>query len=180
MTIADVLEWKPTIDSIDTIEPVWPSYDDKGRVLFYFAPIANEKPHIEVIDFDGNSSLHWMNEGIGVDYWLKELDLEFELDGFYVIEDIHGQYFRGNWSWGEDDDEEWYHGNMRRASEEEIKTQALEGNIHEPLTCDIWLGRDVKGKALYVIYEPYDEAMNYPKIIPSAYCWMVPGTWTGE
>jgi hypothetical protein len=102
-----------------------PAYSRPGRVLFYAAPellprFPWQKYTIEIIDHDADTSLHWLEEGQGIAYWLNGF-LELELDGYYVVKDVYG-----DWWWGEDDDEEWLCGNIRRATEEEIRTEALD------------------------------------------------------
>ena len=75
---------------------------------------------------DGNSSVYWMHEGVGIEYAITDiLQLDIELDGVYVLEGIYGQYFRGD-GWTTDDDEEWYFDFMRRASLSEEMIEALD------------------------------------------------------
>lgn len=105
-----------------------PSYSDEGRILFeishvYRSPSDQERYEIEVLDYDGNSSIHWLNEGLGADYWLKEI-LELDEPGFYVVEGVSGCYIRGEWGFT-DDDEEWDLDHIRRADEDEITALAL-------------------------------------------------------
>jgi hypothetical protein len=108
-------------------EPKLPTYADKGRILFWFDPSAEDDgEQFEVLDWDGDSAVMWLNEGVGCDYALNEFfDLDIELAGVYVLEDIYGVYYRGS-SWGDDDDEEWYCGYLRRASLQEIEGEALD------------------------------------------------------
>jgi hypothetical protein len=109
-------------------EEKWlPKYSDKGRILFAVYPVPNEPPQYEVFDYDSDSSVCWIHEGIGCDYFLANyVDLDIELEGMYVMEGVHGYYYRGNWSYGEDDDEEWEFEFIRRASPEEEESQTLE------------------------------------------------------
>jgi hypothetical protein len=109
-------------------EPKLPRYSDEGRILFeishvYRSPSDHERYEIEVLDYDSNSSIHWLNEGLGADYWLKEI-LELDESGFYVVEGVTGCYIRGD-GWTTDDDEEWGLRFIRRADPEEIEGQAL-------------------------------------------------------
>lgn len=104
-----------------------PKYSDRGRILFRIWLCANDKPEFEVLDCDSNSSVMWLSEGIGLEYFLGyEADLEIELDGTYVMEGVHGVYYRGD-RWTTDDDEEWYFDRIRRASEAEIAAECLDG-----------------------------------------------------
>ena len=116
-----------TLTNDEEPEPEYPKYSDEGRILVrYYGPNAGTvyRHEIDVLDYDGDSSLMWVNEGMGFDYFLDEY-IDFEEPGVYVIEEISGMYFRGDWSYGEDDDEEWYIGPIRKAADEEIKTEAL-------------------------------------------------------
>lgn len=103
-----------------------PKYSDEGYI---FVKIISVDPNpeyyryeLEVLEYTG--SAFWIQEGEGFDYWCNE-HLDIELPGFYVIEDVSGHYYRGDWSYGEDDDVDWYLGNVRRATEEEIKAECL-------------------------------------------------------
>lgn len=112
-------------------EPDFPSYRDPGRVFFEIQHVyrCNSKPfswrryEIEVIDHDGDSSVYWLNEGMGVEYWLQGL-IDLDEPGFYVVEGVTGEYIRGD-GWTTDDDEEWYFEFIRRADPEEIKEGGL-------------------------------------------------------
>lgn len=106
----------------------YPSYKDKGYILVEIIRVSTNPDEIyryelEVISYSG--SAFWIQEGEGFDYWINEY-IDLELPGFYVIEDVHGYYHRGNWSWGEDDDVDWYFGNVRRASREEVRTETVD------------------------------------------------------
>lgn len=129
--IIDSVELQPIEDETEQ-EFDYPSYKDEGRILFevYHVyrcednPIRNKFYEIEVFDYDLDSSVFWLQEGMGVDYFLEELYLEIEETGFYVLEDITGSYIRGD-GWTIDDDEEWECGILRRATDEEIETKML-------------------------------------------------------
>lgn len=115
-------------DPLNGHEPKLPSYSDVGRVFFELidvcrSPSERDKYTIEVIDFDGHSSIYWLNEGQGIEYWLQGW-LDLDEPGFYVVEGITGQYIRGD-GWMTDDDEEWDLEFVRRADDEEIGRGSL-------------------------------------------------------
>lgn len=104
-----------------------PTYDTPGRILVHFWGVVDDrfrKYECEVLDYDADSSVCWINEGVGFDYWLDN-HAEFTEPGHYVIEGITGQYIRGDWAWGEDDDETWEFASMRPATDVEISSGAL-------------------------------------------------------
>lgn len=119
-----------TFTEEDEPEPDLPGYKDPGCILFEIYHIYREKDpwlhrryEIEVIYYDSGSSLMWLNEGQGINYWLQGA-LDLDDTGFFVIEGVTGTYYRGD-GWMTDDDEEWEFTLCRRASEEEIRTGAL-------------------------------------------------------
>lgn len=122
------MELIPLSPEPEDSEAPLPKYSDKGRVLFRYWRVCNEKPEVEVLDYDGESSIMWLNESVGINYAITDiLPIDIELDGVYVIEGIHGQYFRGD-GWTTDDDEEWYFDFIRRASPSEESSEALDDN----------------------------------------------------
>lgn len=94
----------------DDYEP--PRYGTRGRILFRMKRYVQSEPEVEVLDYDGNSSIFWLEEGMGIEYYLKNemnaLDLP---DGNYLVAG-YGVYIRGmDWRQSPepyDDDEEWY------------------------------------------------------------------------
>jgi hypothetical protein len=103
-----------------------PAYSDRGDILVEVISINEKVPEFyhdhyetEVHYYDTESSLMWLNEGIGIDYWINTSDVSFPAPGWYVIEDVYGEYYRGTYG-VDDDDEEWYHGEIRPARPEEI------------------------------------------------------------
>ena len=44
----------------------------------------------------------------------------------YVVEGVYGVYHKGDWFWGEDDDEDWYFDKVRLATETEILAECLD------------------------------------------------------
>jgi hypothetical protein len=104
-----------------------PSYDDPGRILVrYWGELGGpyQKYECEVFDYDSNSSVFYIQEGIGFDYWLDQ-HAEFTEPGHYVIEGITGHYSRGDYYEGWDANETWEFTSMRPATAEEISSGAL-------------------------------------------------------
>jgi hypothetical protein len=99
-----------------------PSYSDPGRVLFWIRPVPNEEPEVDFIDYDGDKATFWLHEGSFGDYTVRDI-VDIELEGFYVLEGVTGHVSR---SWDGEYDEEWSFEFLRRASESEIKAEALE------------------------------------------------------
>lgn len=90
----------------------YPSYRDKGwvRVLVRdLGELTTPKRcrwEFEIIDYACGSSVFWLNEGQGLDYWLRD-SVEFPGPGLYMIDNVYGAYHRGTWGF-DDDDEEWF------------------------------------------------------------------------
>lgn len=100
------------LDDINAEEEDFPSYKDKGYLEIEILHVSASKYdvyryEVEEIEADLSSSVYWIAEGVGLTYWVNSY-LDLELPGKYRIEGIHGHYHRGDWSSGEDDDEEWY------------------------------------------------------------------------
>lgn len=106
----------------DPTEDDLPSYSDPGRILFAFYPSPGEEPEIEIIDYDGGKAPFWLCEGGFMDYSVRDM-VHLELEGHYVLEGVTGYVSR---SWEGEYDEEWGFELCRRASESEIRTEALE------------------------------------------------------
>lgn len=109
-----------------------PKYSDPGRILVRIDHVYTDKdrPHgwvryeLEVLDYDSDSSVCWIQEGVGFDDWLND-HCDFPKKGLYVVEGITGTYHRGNWSWGDDDSEDWEFERIRKATWREWWTKAL-------------------------------------------------------
>lgn len=118
-------------DSDEPSEDDLPGYKDPGRILFEIyhiyrcgdQPTSHTRYEIEVHDYDSGSSVMWLQEGQGIDYWLQDV-IDLEGTGFYVVEGVTGTYYRGD-GWSTDDDEEWEFTLCRRATLEEISSLAL-------------------------------------------------------
>lgn len=112
-----------------------PPYSTPGRVLVRVSPRETVYKHTyEVLSYDDDTGVFWVNEGIGFDYFFDNyVDFKSILagadEGVFVVEGIKGEYIRGRgWISGdvcEEDDEEWEIGEIRHATEEEIRTETL-------------------------------------------------------
>lgn len=100
-----------------------PKYSDVGMAIIEIENIdRSENPiyRYSVVCHYNDGCTWLIGEGMGFQYWVNSC-LEFEREGFFVIEDIVGYYYRGDWSWGEDDDEEFIPGIIRCADAEDLK-----------------------------------------------------------
>jgi hypothetical protein len=114
------------IEGYDDFVP--PKYSDPGEVLIYWNPRPYNicwKADVVVLDCDPNSSVWWMMEGGGIEYWMREL-LDLELEGYYVVSGIHGAYHKGD-GYSTDDSEEWHFKLCQRASHDQVINCALDG-----------------------------------------------------
>lgn len=107
-----------------------PRYSDRGRILFelhhVYQPYDRKfgsQYETTVLDYDSDKSPFWLNEGMGIEYFLDDV-VDLELPGVYVLEGVAGAYYKGTWGF-EDDDEEWWFDTCRRASPEEEESGAL-------------------------------------------------------
>lgn len=104
-----------------------PGYGTKGWVIAEIVHVETEKCmkySVEEWGYDAEASTFWIQEGVGIEYWLEHcVDFEFT-PGWWVIEDVVGTYIKGD-GWMTDDDEEWDYGNIRPATEEEIQKIAV-------------------------------------------------------
>lgn len=106
----------------DDFEP--PLYSTPGRMLLEVTG-PDEQYGREVECHDSDGSVFWINEGVGIDWWLEQHDIpEIQASGWYVIEGITGEYIRGD-GWSTDDDEEWEYKSVRPATLKEIAGKAL-------------------------------------------------------
>jgi hypothetical protein len=109
--------------SVEPEEAPLPEYSDVGRVLVHVLGPGDTGVYrweTKVAYHDG--SAFWIHEGLGLDFWFDEID--FPGPGWWVIEGIYGICYYGDG--GEtDDQEEWYHSEIRPATPEEIANEAL-------------------------------------------------------
>jgi hypothetical protein len=100
-----------------------PSYKEPGRILFKYDPTGYWYDEgVEIIDYDNDKATFWLNESSFMDYTISNM-IDLELDGYYVLEGVIGHSWRDYWG---EYDEEWSFEFCRRATEEEIRTEALE------------------------------------------------------
>ena len=100
-----------------------PSYSKKGWILVEILSIDDSgefysKYEVNVLNYDHGSSVVWLQEGVGIDYFCNTY-CEFPAIGIYLIMGVHGEYIKGEWGFT-DDDENWYFKRCRLATKEEI------------------------------------------------------------
>jgi hypothetical protein len=118
-----MLQFDAKLDTVADPEGVLPEYESRGRILFRFWNIANEPYEIEMLDYDLDSSVLFLSQGLGVEYFLKhEIRLELELDGVYVMEGVYGECWE---SYLGGCDEVWHFDHIRRASPDEEECEML-------------------------------------------------------
>ena len=108
MTISDPISTAPgaiTPTPGSEEEPETRSYFTPGRILFV-RWLDEENDDFEVLDHDGDTSVHWIADGMGLGYFLSDIVGLPTEPGYYIVHGITGQYFRGD-GWDTDDNEEW-------------------------------------------------------------------------
>lgn len=108
MTIFEFAETETTTDE------VWPKYSDAGFIIVNILGPSDTGVYnweYEIEEYDSGSCVLYISEGTSFEWWLDEY-CEFPGPGRYKIEGIKGQYHRGDWSYGEDDDETWEFGKI--------------------------------------------------------------------
>ena len=98
-----------------------PSYNEPGRILFKFIPAIFDDDDAEIEPIDHDGCAFWLHEGGFMDYTIRDM-VNLELEGHYVLEGVRGhawQDYFGEW------DEDWSFEFCRRATDEEIRTEAL-------------------------------------------------------
>lgn len=89
-----------------------PPYGVPGRILFEFDPEAADTEQFEVLDYNDDTSVFWLNEGIGFNYFFENYtDYASKLEKGRYVMTVCGEYIKGM-TWREspepyDDDEEW-------------------------------------------------------------------------
>lgn len=107
----------------DDWEP--PSPKEPGDLIFWAGAVTEDRwgrLDIEIMERDYDGAFFWINEGVGLDYFLSEADhgdVVIEEDGVYVCEGLTVHYTRGD-GWTTDDDEDWEDYSFRTATIEEI------------------------------------------------------------
>jgi hypothetical protein len=104
-------------------DPPLPSYRDPGWIMFEITHYRGVFGYdVDVIAHDSQSSVMWIEEGMGIDYWVSEY-VDLEQPGTYIITGITGRYIKGD-MYTTDDDEDWDFELCRYASKKEIEAQA--------------------------------------------------------
>lgn len=128
MTDEDELEFSPLIvanaSDDDDYEP--PLISTPGRILVEVWPDGDPWKY-EVHASDDETSVFWIGEGVGFDYWLDSY-CEFKAPGLYLIENVRGEWIRGD-GWTTDDDEEWECDAPRAISVEDAKALGFEWEV---------------------------------------------------
>ena len=113
--------------SEESEESELPSYDTPGRILVEISNILDKnnfhRYELTVHDYDSDTSIFWINEGVGFEYWFNEC--YFPCSDWYVVEGVVGEYIKGEWGFS-DDDEKWEYTRIRHATIDEIKTKRLQ------------------------------------------------------
>lgn len=101
------------------------SYSEVGIIAFRVLSTDTsyhgyERYEIETLHYDG--SAFWIDEGMGIDFFINEMDDPSELQEgeFYIITNITGEYVRGDYGFTEDE-EHWYHDDIRKMTSEEFE-----------------------------------------------------------
>ena len=106
MMSSDEITVQEEEDDSESYNP--PSPKTPGTILVQIlgpCDAAVYKWEYDVLDYDVSSSCFWITEGVGFDWWFDEY-VEFTGPGFYLIEGITCEFFRGD-GWTTDDDEAW-------------------------------------------------------------------------
>jgi hypothetical protein len=122
------MEIQATEISVDESEKDWelPAYGTKGTVTVEIIGKIDIPYHpgweweIDRYSYDGDASTFWLNEGIGIDYWINCMVLDaIPGPGIWTFEGVVGHYYKGDWGFT-DDDEEWDYDTIRLATQDEI------------------------------------------------------------
>lgn len=115
----------------DDLDFEYPSYSNKGWLLFeIIGPSATGVYTYEIdrYEIDTQNSSFWIQEGMGVEYFIEEYAPKNLKAGWYVFDGIHGNIIKGDY-YTIEDDEEWYFDNFREATEEEISSGCVDNNV---------------------------------------------------
>lgn len=98
-------ETRVEIEGGESFEP--PLYSKPGKLIVKVGPTDSTvyKHNYEVLYYEEDTSVFWINEGMGFDHWFDTY-CAFEEPGTYLVEGIIGHYYRGD-GWATDDDETW-------------------------------------------------------------------------
>lgn len=104
-----------------------PLLSDRGCILVEVVDVdLKEQAYlsrftIENTQYDTESSVFWIVEEVGIQYWMEQRLDETHVPGpgWYVIEGIYGTFYKGDWGYTEDEIE-WEFDTVRPATPEEI------------------------------------------------------------
>jgi hypothetical protein len=101
-----------------------PSYGEYGKIIVEVLGKIDSPFHPywqwEIDRYTYEGSAFWINEGMGMDYFINDYIREdIPGAGIWTIDDIKGTYFKGEWGFT-DDDEEWEWSDIRPATQDEI------------------------------------------------------------
>lgn len=114
-------------DSVEDEDFTFPSYSEPGWVIVEITEVKPDDPYYRfcVENYAVDGSAFWINEGVGIQFWLDQYFKTNELFiGWWVIEDVVGYYSPGD-GWNYDADETWEFSPPRPATIEEIKTLSV-------------------------------------------------------
>ena len=109
----------------DDPDPELPPGSKPGRILVHVLGAGDTGVYrweADVLDYDNDTAVFWINEGVGFPYFFDSVD--FPGEGYWVIQDITVSWTRGD-GWEIDDDEDHDWGEIRPATQEEIGAGAL-------------------------------------------------------
>jgi hypothetical protein len=105
-----------------------PAYGTPGWVLVQVVevnpPGSVYRYTIEESAVDTEHSPYWIQEGVGIDFWLDHCGPDDLTVGWWVFECVVGTYFKGEWGYT-DDDEDWEYKSYRPATQEEQDTLSV-------------------------------------------------------
>ncbi len=88
-----------------------PQYSDPGSILVWVSvhpdePAEQDRLVLDVLDYDADSSVFWINEGVGIDCWLRE-HVTFPHTGMFLVIAIRGSCRTYDTLEGMQTDEHW-------------------------------------------------------------------------
>ena len=110
----------------DDPDPELPAGNNPGRILVHVLGTGATGVYLweaEALDYDNDTAVFWINEGVGFDWFFDSID--FPGEGYWVVQDVTVSWTRGD-GWEIDDDEDHDWGEIRPATPIEIETGLLE------------------------------------------------------
>lgn len=126
-----------TLFDNDAYDEEWepPSPSTPGDLIFATGMLTRDKwgrvDQIELLEWDYDGAFFWINEGVGIDYFVAAADhspVVLEEHAVYVCEGLTVRYIRGD-GYTTDDDEDW---------EDYITRPATIDEIAGLFGCDFW------------------------------------------